>query len=180
MDLSEINLCDSANFVAEVPHRWFAALREQDPVFWHEETDGPGFWAVTKYDDCVAVNRDAEHFSSAKKATFIWDMPEEAVGQEPDRDARYSEENAIGDENGHVDRGLRHARCVTTKQHQQRCAEPGVERRAPVKVRIEVASLVYGAPKLLTFCFSDVSRGTQRLVELSAGRRITRARHFEY
>ena len=27
MDLSEINLCDSANFVAEVPHQWFAALQ---------------------------------------------------------------------------------------------------------------------------------------------------------
>ncbi len=81
MDLSKIDLCDSANFVAEVPHQWFAALRKQAPVYWHEEADGPGFWAVTKYHDCVAVNRDAEHFSSAKKATFIWDMPEDQIDQ---------------------------------------------------------------------------------------------------
>ncbi|MFZ0668168.1 MAG: cytochrome P450 [Acidimicrobiales bacterium] len=82
MDLSEIDLTDSQNFVEKVPHEWFAALREQDPVHWHEETDGPGFWAVTKYNDCVMVNRDAEKFSSYKKATFIWDMPEEAVEQQ--------------------------------------------------------------------------------------------------
>lgn len=82
MDLSEIDLCDSRNFVAGVPHHWFRALREQDPVHWHEEADGPGFWAVTRFNDCVAVNRDAEKFSSYKRATFIWDMPEEAVEQQ--------------------------------------------------------------------------------------------------
>jgi cholest-4-en-3-one 26-monooxygenase len=82
VDLSEIDLTDSQNFVEKVPHEWFAALREQDPVYWHEEADGPGFWAVTKYNDCVMVNRDAEKFSSYKKATFIWDMPEEAVEQQ--------------------------------------------------------------------------------------------------
>jgi cholest-4-en-3-one 26-monooxygenase len=82
VDLSEIDLTDSAKFVAGVPHQWFAALRAQDPVFWHEETEGPGFWAVTKYHDCVAVNRDSEHFSSSKKAPFIWDIPEEAVEQQ--------------------------------------------------------------------------------------------------
>jgi cholest-4-en-3-one 26-monooxygenase len=82
VDLSEIDLSDSRNYVAEVPHEWFAALREQAPVFWHEEKEGPGFWAVTRYNDCVAVNRDAEHFSSARKAPFIWDLPEDAVEQQ--------------------------------------------------------------------------------------------------
>jgi cholest-4-en-3-one 26-monooxygenase len=79
MDLSEIDLADSKNYVAEVPHRWFAALRAQAPVYWHEEAAGPGFWAVTKYEDCVAVNRDAEHFSSSTKATFIWELPDQAT-----------------------------------------------------------------------------------------------------
>ena len=82
MELSDIDLIDSRNFVAAVPHQWFAELRRQAPVYWHEETDGPGFWCVTKYDDCVAVNRDYEHFSSAKQATFIWDMPEEQLEQQ--------------------------------------------------------------------------------------------------
>jgi cholest-4-en-3-one 26-monooxygenase len=82
VDLTEIDLTDSQNFVDAVPHEWFRALRDQSPVFWHEETDGPGFWAVTKYNDCVMVNRDAEKFSSWKRATFIWDMPEDQVEQQ--------------------------------------------------------------------------------------------------
>ena len=82
MDLSEIDLTDSRNFVEAVPHHWFAELRRRAPVFWHEEEAGPGFWAVTKYDDCVTVNRDYEHFSSAKKATFIWELEEEQIAQQ--------------------------------------------------------------------------------------------------
>ena len=62
MNLSKIDLCDSANFVSEVPHQWFAALREQAPVYWHEEADGPGFWAVTKYSDCVASEPRCREF----------------------------------------------------------------------------------------------------------------------
>ncbi|HVA02635.1 MAG TPA: cytochrome P450 [Acidimicrobiales bacterium] len=81
MELNEIDLTDSQNFVSAVPHEWFAELRRQAPVYWHEETDGPGFWAVTKYDDCVNVNRDYEHFSSAKRATFLWEMPDEQLDQ---------------------------------------------------------------------------------------------------
>jgi len=81
MELSEIDLTDSRNFVSAVPHQWFAQLRREAPVYWHEETDGPGFWCVTKYDDCVNVNRDYEHFSSAKKATFLWEIPQEQIDQ---------------------------------------------------------------------------------------------------
>ncbi|MHB8680590.1 MAG: cytochrome P450 [Acidimicrobiales bacterium] len=82
VDLREIDLTDSKNYVEAVPHHWFAQLRREAPVFWHEEQDGPGFWTVTKYEDCVAVNRDYEHFSSAKRATFIWELPEEAIEQQ--------------------------------------------------------------------------------------------------
>jgi cholest-4-en-3-one 26-monooxygenase len=82
MQLSDIDLTDSKNFVAGVPHQWFAYLRANAPVWWHEETDGPGFWCVTKYDDCVTVNREHERFSSARKATFIWELPEEAIEQQ--------------------------------------------------------------------------------------------------
>jgi cholest-4-en-3-one 26-monooxygenase len=82
MQLSDIDLTDSKNFVPEVPHEWFAFLRRNAPVWWHEESDGPGFWCVTKYDDCVTVNRDHEHFSSSRRATFIWELPEEAMEQQ--------------------------------------------------------------------------------------------------
>ncbi|MGH9017013.1 MAG: cytochrome P450 [Acidimicrobiales bacterium] len=82
MELSDIDLTNAENYVAGVPHEWFAHLRRQAPVWWHEETDGPGFWCVTKYDDCVAVNREYDTFSSARKATFIWELPDDAIEQQ--------------------------------------------------------------------------------------------------
>ncbi|HTT87875.1 MAG TPA: cytochrome P450 [Acidimicrobiales bacterium] len=82
MELSDIDLTDAGAYVRAVPHDWFAFLRRNAPVWWHEESDGPGFWCVTKYDDCVAVNRDYETFSSARKATFIWELPDEAIEEQ--------------------------------------------------------------------------------------------------
>ena len=82
IDFSDIDLTDSKNFVSGVPHEWFTFLRKNAPVWWHEETDGPGFWAVTGYDECTTVNRDYEHFSSNKKATYIWDLDEELLAQQ--------------------------------------------------------------------------------------------------
>ena len=82
IDFNDIDLTDSKHFVDGVPHEWFTFLRHNAPVWWHEEADGPGFWAVTAYNECVAVNRDYEHFSSAKKATFIWELEEELLEQQ--------------------------------------------------------------------------------------------------
>jgi cholest-4-en-3-one 26-monooxygenase len=81
IDFNDIDLTDSKHFVDGVPHDWFSFLRHNAPVWWHEEADGPGFWAVTSYNECVAVNRDYEHFSSADKATFIWELDEENLAQ---------------------------------------------------------------------------------------------------
>ncbi|HEY1989443.1 MAG TPA: cytochrome P450 [Acidimicrobiales bacterium] len=81
IDFNDIDLTDSKHFVDGVPHDWFTFLRHNAPVWWHEEADGPGFWAVTSYNECVAVNRDYEHFSSADKATFIWELDEENLAQ---------------------------------------------------------------------------------------------------
>jgi cholest-4-en-3-one 26-monooxygenase len=81
MTAPAVDLTDSANFVAGVPHERFAELRRQG-VVWLDEPAGPGFWAVTRYDDCVAVNRDSDAFSSARRAVFIWDLPKEELGQQ--------------------------------------------------------------------------------------------------
>ena len=40
----DINLLDSKPFADGVPHHWFAFLRENAPVWWQDEEDGPGFW----------------------------------------------------------------------------------------------------------------------------------------
>jgi cholest-4-en-3-one 26-monooxygenase len=77
-----IDLVDAANFVEAVPHERFAELRRQGVVWQDEPLGGPGFWAVTRYQDCVAVNRDFERFSSAPKAVYIWDLPPEELPQQ--------------------------------------------------------------------------------------------------
>ena len=45
-------------------------------MLWHEEPDGPGFWAVTRYDDVATINRDHRIFSSAVGGVMIEDLPD--------------------------------------------------------------------------------------------------------
>jgi cholest-4-en-3-one 26-monooxygenase len=80
----DIDLTDKDAFVDDVPHEWFTRLRRDAPVAWHE-THEPGqhpFWAVTKYDDVVTVNRDNELFSSHKGLVYMWDPEQEQVDQQ--------------------------------------------------------------------------------------------------
>jgi cholest-4-en-3-one 26-monooxygenase len=67
-----------------VPHHWFRLLRQEAPVYWHPEPGNPrgGFWTVTGYHDCVTVNRDWEHFSSAKRSALFADMDDDALAQQ--------------------------------------------------------------------------------------------------
>jgi cholest-4-en-3-one 26-monooxygenase len=64
-----------------VPHDQFDRLRRDEPVYWHPEPDGRGFWAVTKHADVRAVSHDWRTFSSELGATFIPDQTEEALVQ---------------------------------------------------------------------------------------------------
>jgi cholest-4-en-3-one 26-monooxygenase len=82
VDFKDIDLTDSRPFADRVPHEWFAFLRKNAPVWWQEEADGPGFWAVTSHAGCTTVNRDYEHFSSYRQATYLWDLPEEELVQQ--------------------------------------------------------------------------------------------------
>jgi cholest-4-en-3-one 26-monooxygenase len=84
MSLDEIDLTDGRNFVAGVPYHWFAELRREAPAYWHHEDAAPrgGFWAVTRYDDCVHVNRDWEHFSSARRTSLFPEMDDDQLAQQ--------------------------------------------------------------------------------------------------
>lgn len=59
-----IDLISSVSFASGQPHEQFRWLRDNDPVHWHPEPDGTGFWAVTRYDDVRTVGRDAQTYSS--------------------------------------------------------------------------------------------------------------------
>lgn len=82
MELADVNLVDLDRFVPGVPFEMFEVLRREAPVYWHDEPQGKGFWAVTRYDDVVAVNRDAETYSSARGTALIHDLEPELLEQQ--------------------------------------------------------------------------------------------------
>lgn len=68
----EIDILDPDIYVERgVPHDQFARLRAEHPVYFHPEPDGPGFWAVTKYEDVAYVSKHPDLFSSWIGATNI-------------------------------------------------------------------------------------------------------------
>ena len=73
MKMEDIDLLDLDRFLAQEHHEMFSYLRKENPVSWHEEPDGPGFWNVVRYADLVEVNRDAEVFSSETGGISIAD-----------------------------------------------------------------------------------------------------------
>ena len=81
-DVAPVDLSDSRSYVAGVPHAWLAHLRRHDPVHWQDEPGGPGFWVVTRHEDCVTVNRDYERFSSAAQGTMPFEMGADEIAQQ--------------------------------------------------------------------------------------------------
>lgn len=73
----EVDLSDPDLFVEDIPHAAFQRLRAEAPVYWQPEKDGRGFWAITRYDDLMAVSKDPGTFSSARGGTNIFDVSEE-------------------------------------------------------------------------------------------------------
>ena len=80
LDLSAIELKDPDVYLHGVPHESFRLLREHDPVHWHPETaPDPGFWAITKHADVVAISKDAQRFSSAERFIYYEEIPADAM-----------------------------------------------------------------------------------------------------
>src|SRR5215217_8913652 len=78
--VTEINLLDHELFGDHEPWEVFDHLQSEAPVYLHPEPDGPGFWVVTKYDDVLAVVRDAKTFSSeVGGAATIEDLPSDIL-----------------------------------------------------------------------------------------------------
>ncbi|MFC4535496.1 cytochrome P450 [Sphaerisporangium dianthi] len=77
----EINLVDQDLYARSgVPHEQLDWLRANDPVFWHEgeqQPGWPGFWAVTKHEDVVHISRHSEIFSSSRNLALFNEMAEE-------------------------------------------------------------------------------------------------------
>ncbi|MGU3433043.1 cytochrome P450 [Actinomycetes bacterium M1A6_2h] len=59
----DVDLTDLGPFADGSDHRLFAHLRDNDPLHWNDEADGPGFWSVTRYEDVKKVASDYDSFS---------------------------------------------------------------------------------------------------------------------
>ncbi|OCB22480.1 cytochrome P450 [Mycobacterium intracellulare] len=69
-NLEEVKLHDPALFREGSPNELIKYLRENDPVHWTEETNGPGYWAVTRYDDIKQIELDSETYSNEPNVTI--------------------------------------------------------------------------------------------------------------
>lgn len=79
-DLRQVDLLDYDLFADHEPWEVFELLQREAPVYRHPEPDGPGFWALTKYDDVAAVLRDPKTFSSeVGGAANIHDLPDDVL-----------------------------------------------------------------------------------------------------
>ena len=85
--VDDIRLGDIEQWMRPDREGIFAKLRAERPVSFHEEPvpppdlgfdfpQGPGFWALTRYADVMAVSRDPDAFHSAPTST-VGDMPAE-------------------------------------------------------------------------------------------------------
>ena len=72
-DIEGIDLLDADRFVSGEHHAMLKRLRDEAPVYFHDEPDGPGFYNVVKHADLVAMNRDVVTFSSQVGGTLLKD-----------------------------------------------------------------------------------------------------------
>ncbi len=59
-----IDLLSSESFVGGHPHDQYDWLRRNAPIHWHDDGEGSGFWAVTRFEDVNRIGRNAALFSS--------------------------------------------------------------------------------------------------------------------
>jgi cytochrome P450 len=74
-----INLLDASLFTGRREHEVFRRLRDSDPVYFHPEPNGPGFYAVTRHADASEVLRNPTAYCNGK-GTQIQDKRAEGHG----------------------------------------------------------------------------------------------------
>ncbi|MBV9695052.1 MAG: cytochrome P450, partial [Alphaproteobacteria bacterium] len=75
-----IDLLSPKSFASGHPFAQYHWLRENAPVFRHEEPGGKGFWAVTRFSDVWAVDRDFQSYSSEPTIMISDPAAEAALG----------------------------------------------------------------------------------------------------
>jgi cytochrome P450 len=75
-DAPAIDLVSTSSYLGDHPWDQYAWLRANDPVHWHEEPEGPGFWAITKYEDIRRISRQPKTFSSYERGVMMAESDE--------------------------------------------------------------------------------------------------------
>ena len=57
--------CSTAHWYASQPHDDWAWMREHAPVYWDAKNE---VWALTRYDDVLAIEKDAEDVLELRRA----------------------------------------------------------------------------------------------------------------
>jgi len=74
------DLTSPETYQANVPREVFRYLRNEEPVYWHEDpAQGIGFWAVTRHEDVDFISKRPELFSSAERTCFLMEPPEDRL-----------------------------------------------------------------------------------------------------
>ncbi len=68
-------------YVDGAPHEEFARLRREEPVFFQEMDDEPGYWAVLRHADVVHVAKHSEIFSASEGGVVIEDLDPASLEQ---------------------------------------------------------------------------------------------------
>jgi cytochrome P450 len=76
-ELAKVDLADPDTYARGMPHAVFRRLRAEDPVSWR----APGYWAVTRYHDVMAVLRTPAVFSSWRGGVLFDDPPPEFLAK---------------------------------------------------------------------------------------------------
>ena len=71
ISIGGVDLADPATYLSGMPYDAFQELRRRAPVAWHPYGDGPGFLALTGYDEILAVSRDSATWSSQASGVFF-------------------------------------------------------------------------------------------------------------
>jgi cytochrome P450 len=71
ISIGGVDLTDPDTYLSGMPYDAFRELRRRAPVAWHPYGDGPGFLALTGYDEILAVSRDSATWSSQASGVFF-------------------------------------------------------------------------------------------------------------
>ena len=84
ISIGGVDLADPGTYESGVPYEAFRELRRRAPVAWHPYKDGPGFLALTGYDEVQAVSRDSATWSSQATGVSYEISPEDESSSRAD------------------------------------------------------------------------------------------------